>query len=238
MSILWIVIIGFVAGIIARFLAPGPNNPSGFILTTLLGIAGAFIATWIGQSIGRYRPDQGAGLIGAVVGALVVLFIWHRLVTSGVVPTPATGAGCSFRSALAASGIAGAAVVRVMIRRGARRSTTTARGAPVRPAMVQAADVLALTHAQHGAARLFDGDLHQRRDDLDLPAELVGQALRRQHRLFDCRRVAPHPAPAIFRVPYVAHVAPIFLLFAALSSDYQRFAALQQVYCAMHSQLF
>ena len=69
MHILWIVIIGFVAGIIARFLAPGSNNPSGFILTTLLGIAGAFLATWIGQAIGHYGRDQGAGLIDAVVGA-------------------------------------------------------------------------------------------------------------------------------------------------------------------------
>jgi uncharacterized membrane protein YeaQ/YmgE (transglycosylase-associated protein family) len=88
MSILWIVIIGFVAGIIARMLAPGPNNPAGFILTTLLGIAGAFIATWIGQAVGWYRPEQGAGLIGAVVGALVVLFIWHRLVSSRVISDP------------------------------------------------------------------------------------------------------------------------------------------------------
>ncbi len=82
MNILWIIIIGFVAGIIARFLAPGSNNPAGFILTTLLGIAGAFIATWIGQMVGWYRPDQGAGLIGAVVGAVVVLV---RLAPAGVV---------------------------------------------------------------------------------------------------------------------------------------------------------
>ena len=52
MQIVWVIIIGFVAGIIARFLAPGPNNPAGFILTTLLGIAGAFVATLIGQTIG------------------------------------------------------------------------------------------------------------------------------------------------------------------------------------------
>jgi uncharacterized membrane protein YeaQ/YmgE (transglycosylase-associated protein family) len=88
MNILWIIIIGFVAGIIARLLAPGPNNPAGFILTTLLGIAGAFVATWIGQAIGWYRPDQGAGLIGAVVGALVVLFVWHRLVTTRAISDP------------------------------------------------------------------------------------------------------------------------------------------------------
>lgn len=88
MHIVWIVIIGFVAGIIARLLAPGPNNPGGFILTTLLGIVGAFVATFIGQAVGWYGPDQGAGLIGATVGALVVLFIWHRLVTTRVIPDP------------------------------------------------------------------------------------------------------------------------------------------------------
>jgi uncharacterized membrane protein YeaQ/YmgE (transglycosylase-associated protein family) len=88
MGILWIILIGFVAGIIARLLSPGPNNPSGFILTTVLGIAGAFVATWIGQTVGWYRPDQGAGFIGATVGALVVLFIWNRLVARGVVSDP------------------------------------------------------------------------------------------------------------------------------------------------------
>src|ERR1700733_625905 len=88
MGIVWTIIIGFVAGIVARLLAPGSNNPAGFILTTLLGIAGAFIATWLGQAVGWYRPDQGAGLIGAVVGALIVLFIWHRLVSGRVISDP------------------------------------------------------------------------------------------------------------------------------------------------------
>lgn len=96
MGILWIVIIGFVAGLIARWLAPGPNEPSGFILTTILGIGGAFLATFIGQAIGWYQADQGAGLIAATVGALVVLFIWHRLVSSGTigdVASPRAGPG-------------------------------------------------------------------------------------------------------------------------------------------------
>jgi uncharacterized membrane protein YeaQ/YmgE (transglycosylase-associated protein family) len=87
-NIIWVVVIGFVAGLIARFLMPGPNNPSGFILTTVLGIIGAFLATFIGQAVGWYRLDQGAGLIGATVGAVVVLLIWHRLVTRGVVRDP------------------------------------------------------------------------------------------------------------------------------------------------------
>jgi uncharacterized membrane protein YeaQ/YmgE (transglycosylase-associated protein family) len=85
-GIIWIIIVGFVAGIIARLLSPGPNNPSGFILTTILGIVGAFLATFIGQAIGHYGPDQGAGFITATIGALVVLFIWNRLVARGVIP--------------------------------------------------------------------------------------------------------------------------------------------------------
>jgi uncharacterized membrane protein YeaQ/YmgE (transglycosylase-associated protein family) len=90
MSIIWIILIGFVAGIIARLLSPGANNPSGFILTTILGIGGAFVATFLGQLVGWYRPDQGAGLIGATVGALIVLFIWNRLVAARVISDPGT----------------------------------------------------------------------------------------------------------------------------------------------------
>jgi len=85
---LYIILVGFVAGILARFLSPGPNNPSGFILTTVLGIAGAFLATWIGQAIGHYGPNQGAGFITATLGALLVLFIWNRLVARGVISDP------------------------------------------------------------------------------------------------------------------------------------------------------
>ncbi len=76
MSIIWTIIIGFVAGVIAKFLMPGRNEPSGFILTTVLGIVGAIFATYLGQAVGWYRADQGAGLIGAVVGAVIVLAIW------------------------------------------------------------------------------------------------------------------------------------------------------------------
>jgi uncharacterized membrane protein YeaQ/YmgE (transglycosylase-associated protein family) len=93
-NIIWIIVIGFIAGLIARMLSPGPNNPTGFILTTVLGIVGAFLATFIGQTIGWYRLDQGAGLIAATVGALVVLFIWNRLVAHRVIPDPgASGPG-------------------------------------------------------------------------------------------------------------------------------------------------
>ena len=85
---LWIIVVGLVAGFIARLIAPGPNNPTGFILTMVLGIVGAFLATFVGQTIGWYRADQGAGFIAATVGAVVVLFIWHRLVASGRVRDP------------------------------------------------------------------------------------------------------------------------------------------------------
>jgi uncharacterized membrane protein YeaQ/YmgE (transglycosylase-associated protein family) len=91
MGILWIIIVGFVAGVIARLLSPGPNDPKGFILTTVLGIAGAFLATLVGQTIGWYRADQGAGFVAATIGAVVVLFIWNRLVASGTIRDPGAG---------------------------------------------------------------------------------------------------------------------------------------------------
>ena len=72
-SILWTILIGFVAGVIAKLVTPGSNEPQGFILTTILGIVGAFVATYLGQALGWYRADGGAGLIGATVGAVIVL---------------------------------------------------------------------------------------------------------------------------------------------------------------------
>jgi len=90
-GILWIIFVGFVAGIIARLLSPGPNNPSGFILTTVIGIAGAFLATFIGQAVGHYSASQGAGFITSTIGAVVVLFIWNRLVAARKIPDPGAG---------------------------------------------------------------------------------------------------------------------------------------------------
>jgi len=82
---LHILIVGLVAGFLARLISPGPNNPSGFILTIVLGIVGAFLATAIGQAVGHYSPDEGAGYVMATIGAIVVLFIWNRLVASGTI---------------------------------------------------------------------------------------------------------------------------------------------------------
>jgi uncharacterized membrane protein YeaQ/YmgE (transglycosylase-associated protein family) len=76
MGFLWTIIIGFIAGVIAKFIMPGNNEPSGFILTTILGIVGAIVATFLGQALGWYSAGEGAGLIGAVVGAIIILFVW------------------------------------------------------------------------------------------------------------------------------------------------------------------
>jgi uncharacterized membrane protein YeaQ/YmgE (transglycosylase-associated protein family) len=92
-NIIWIIIIGFLAGLIAWVLSPGPNGPKGFILTTVLGIAGAFVATFIGQTVGWYRLDQGAGLIAATVGAVLILFIWNRLVVHHLIRDPGDPSG-------------------------------------------------------------------------------------------------------------------------------------------------
>jgi uncharacterized membrane protein YeaQ/YmgE (transglycosylase-associated protein family) len=76
MGILWTIIIGFIAGVIAKFIMPGDNEPSGFIMTTILGIVGAFVASFLGQALGWYSAGEGAGLIGAVVGAIIVLVVY------------------------------------------------------------------------------------------------------------------------------------------------------------------
>jgi uncharacterized membrane protein YeaQ/YmgE (transglycosylase-associated protein family) len=79
MHILWTIIIGFVVGVIAKFLMPGDKyEPKGFILMTILGIVGAFAATYLGQAVGWYRPGQSAGFIGGVVGAIIVLAVRRK----------------------------------------------------------------------------------------------------------------------------------------------------------------
>ena len=79
MGIIWTIIIGFIAGVIAKWIMPGDNEPSGFILTTILGIIGAFVATYLGQAIGWYNANEGAGFIGAIVGAIIVLFVYGMI---------------------------------------------------------------------------------------------------------------------------------------------------------------
>ena len=79
MGIIWTLIIGLVAGAVAKLLMPG-RDPGGFIITMLLGVAGAFVATWLGQAIGWYQAGEGAGFIGAVVGAVIILIIYRMIV--------------------------------------------------------------------------------------------------------------------------------------------------------------
>jgi uncharacterized membrane protein YeaQ/YmgE (transglycosylase-associated protein family) len=80
MHIIWTILIGFVAGLVAKMLTPG-RDPSGFFITAAIGIAGSLAATYIGQALGWYHPGESAGFIGAVVGAIVLLLL-YRLVRS------------------------------------------------------------------------------------------------------------------------------------------------------------
>ena len=78
MHILWTILIGLVAGAIAKLIMPG-KDPGGFIITILIGIAGALIATYLGHLIGWYQAGQSAGFIGAIVGAILILFIYRLI---------------------------------------------------------------------------------------------------------------------------------------------------------------
>jgi uncharacterized membrane protein YeaQ/YmgE (transglycosylase-associated protein family) len=82
MQIIWAIIIGAIAGFVARWISPSPNNPQGFILTTVLGIIGGVVATLIGRAVHWYGPGQGAGVIPSIVGALIVLVVWHSVARS------------------------------------------------------------------------------------------------------------------------------------------------------------
>ena len=80
MHYIYVIIIGFVAGLIAKFIMPGPNEPSGFILTTVLGVVGSFIASFIAQKMGWAHGGEGVTLISGVVGAVILLFIYNLIV--------------------------------------------------------------------------------------------------------------------------------------------------------------
>jgi uncharacterized membrane protein YeaQ/YmgE (transglycosylase-associated protein family) len=75
MSLVWTIVIGFVVGVVAKLVHPGREN-MGFIMTTLLGIGGSLVAGYIGQALGFYEAGQGAGFLGSVIGALVLLIVY------------------------------------------------------------------------------------------------------------------------------------------------------------------
>lgn len=78
MGFIWTIIVGFIIGVLAKFLHPGRDN-MGFILTTLFGIAGSLAATFVGQALHLYEPGEPAGFIGAIVGAVILLAIYGRV---------------------------------------------------------------------------------------------------------------------------------------------------------------
>lgn len=82
MTLLWTILIGFVIGLVARLLKPG-RDAAGFILTTVLGIAGSFVGTYIGQTMGLYQEGQAAGFIMSVIGAIILLVIWGLVTRKG-----------------------------------------------------------------------------------------------------------------------------------------------------------
>jgi uncharacterized membrane protein YeaQ/YmgE (transglycosylase-associated protein family) len=79
MYIIWAIIIGFIVGLIAKFLMPG-RDPGGFVITAILGIVGALIATFLGQAVGWYRPGEGAGFIASIIGAMILLFLYRLFI--------------------------------------------------------------------------------------------------------------------------------------------------------------
>lgn len=82
MDVLGAIVIGFITGIIAKLVTPGQPKPEGFILTTVLGIVGALLATFLGQAVGLYHAGETAGFIGAIIGAVIILIIWQQLARS------------------------------------------------------------------------------------------------------------------------------------------------------------
>jgi uncharacterized membrane protein YeaQ/YmgE (transglycosylase-associated protein family) len=80
LGLLLTIIVGFIVGVIAKLIMPGKEN-MGFIMTTLLGIAGAIVATYIGRAVGWYEAGQGAGWIASIVGAFILLWIYQKFQT-------------------------------------------------------------------------------------------------------------------------------------------------------------
>jgi uncharacterized membrane protein YeaQ/YmgE (transglycosylase-associated protein family) len=79
MDVIWTILIGFTIGLLAKFVMPGDNKPRGFVLTTLVGIAGAFVGTFLGQFVGYLKPGEQGSVVVSIIGAVVVLALWGTI---------------------------------------------------------------------------------------------------------------------------------------------------------------
>ena len=85
MSLIWAIIVGFIVGLLAKLVMPG-RDPGGFIITAVLGIAGSLVATFLGRALGFYAPGEPAGFIASIVGAVILLAIYHMVRRNRVGP--------------------------------------------------------------------------------------------------------------------------------------------------------
>jgi uncharacterized membrane protein YeaQ/YmgE (transglycosylase-associated protein family) len=72
------IIVGLIAGVIAKFIMPGKNDPAGLVMTAIVGIVGSFLASYLGQAVGIYSAGQGTNIFGSVIGAIIVLFLYSK----------------------------------------------------------------------------------------------------------------------------------------------------------------
>ena len=89
MDIISTIVFGLVIGVIAKFLMPGENEPKGFVMTAILGIVGSFVGTFLGQAVGLYKAGEYGGWIAAIAGAMILLWIYGRVVKNKVAGPPA-----------------------------------------------------------------------------------------------------------------------------------------------------
>jgi hypothetical protein len=190
MHFLWVIVIGFIAGIVARLLAPGPNNPAGFIprrCSALPALSSPPSSVRRSAGTGPIRARASSAPLSARSSSCSSGTDWSRRALS---QTPAPDAG--FR----------------LDRHPARRLAFDDDRARDPAAARNGQQAVGPPRFQNGPPRLFRCDGHQCDDDLDLAFKILGETLRSQNRIVECRRIAPYPAQAVLRFPYLAHVTP------------------------------